>query len=326
MKRISLYLDTSSLFNGGVTGLEIQIQSLIKLLRDNKNIELLTNDILSAEIRQNIKGIDFPERKLRICLGDKVTENAKKIFDSNKKKYLNLIDDLFNVSKKIDVDIVNKDIVDGVDRQYNRKFPWKDGKPNEWKDFFVQCALLHYSESKRCKMIICSQDEDFDEMKRNKVDVQKLPLKDFLSYVDLYLNNDRDKFKAYLLSKIYSDLEYDIMDKILEMADLDEVFVGIESDDEPEITIEDIQILDIRDKKLIPILVKANIYGFVGNYYADDDRGEIYGVKSDKIVEYKMFFSFEGNFDRHEFQRDLMDGARVDNNIVKIVTEDVYDK
>jgi hypothetical protein len=84
--------------------------------------------------------------------------------------------------------------------------------------------------------------------------------------------------------------------------------------------------LDIRDKKLIPILVKANIYGFVGNYYADDDLGEIYGVKSNKIVECKMFFSFEGNFDHHEFKRDSMDGTWVDNNIVKIVTEDVYDK
>lgn len=326
MKRIALYLDSSTLFNGGVTGLENQIKSLIKVLRDNKNIELLTNDILNAEIKQNVKKIVFPEPKLRICVGDKITEDAKKIFDDNKKKYLNLIDDLFNVSRKIDVGILNKDIVDGIDKQYNKQSPWKNGKPNEWKDFFVQCALLRYSESIGCKMIISSQDKDFDGMKSNKVDLQRTPLKDFLSYLDLYLNKDRDNFKAYLISKIYSDLEYEIMDKILEMADLDEVFVGIENDDEPEITIEDIQILDTRDKKLIPILIKANIYGFVGNYYADDDRGEIYGTKSNKIVEYKMLFSFDGNFDHHEFQRDSMDGTWEDNNIVKIVTEDVDDK
>jgi hypothetical protein len=321
MKKIALYLDTSSLFNGGVTGLEVHIRSLIKLLRDDKNIELLTNDILNAEIKQNVKGIAFPESKLRSCVGDKVTENAKKIFDSNKKKYLNLIDDLFKVSRKIDVSILNKDIVDGVDRQYNRKFPWKDGKPNEWKDFFVQCALLHYSESKRCKMIISSKDEDFDGMKSAKIDVQKTPLKDLLSYLELYLEKDKDNFKAYLISKIYSDLEYDIMEMVLEKADLDEVFVGIENDDEPEIIIEDIQVLDIKDRKRIPILVKADIYGFVGNYYVDDDRGEIYGAKSNKIVEYEMICSFEGSFDHLEFLRDSMSGTLEDNNIVKLITD-----
>lgn len=321
MKKITLYIDTSSLFNGSVSGLEVQIKSLIRLLKGNKNVALLTNDILKVEIKKNIEGIIFPESKLRNCIGDKDVESVKAIFERSKKNYFNLIDRLFEISTKVDVGISNEDVAEGVRRQYDKISPWKDGKPNEWKDFFVQCALLRYSELNKCKVIVSSKDDDFEGIKSARIDVQKLPLKDFLSYLDLYLEKDKDNFKAYLISKIYSDLEYEIMEKILERADLEEVFVGIENDDPPEITIEDIQILDIRNKKKIPILVKANIYGFVGSYYADDDRGEIYGSKSNKNVEYKMVCSFEGNFDHSKFFRDAMDGVLEDNNIVKLITD-----
>lgn len=321
MKKIALYIDTSSLFNGGVTGLDVHIKSLIKLLENNDDIELLVNDILQVEIQQNIKKMVFPKSKLKAYLNSMDIERTENLYRSQQKKYLSLIDSLYKVGRKIDVGISNKDVVEGVKRQYNDITPWKNGKSNEWKDFFVQCALLRYSESETCKIIVSTRDNDFDSIKNNRVDVQKTPLKDLLPYLELYLEKNKDDFKTYLISKIYSDLEYDIMDRVLELSDSEEIFVGIENDDEPEITIEDIKILDIKDKKRIPILVEANIYGFVGNYRVDDYRGEVYGVKSNKAVEYKMFCSFEGNFNHLKFTENYMNSTSEDNNTITLITD-----
>jgi hypothetical protein len=50
-----------------------------------------------------------------------------------------------------------------------------------------------------------------------------------------------------------------------------------------------------------------------------DDRGEIYEIRSNKKVEYKMICSFEGKYDHMKFFKDLMGGILEDDNIITLM-------
>lgn len=315
-KKIAIYIDTSSLYGGKLfdnDGILFQLKQLIDLVKSNDDLLLLKNDIIEYEIKDKLS---LPNLKKHFTA--KQIQEVSKIFEANKDEYQKTVYNLFSLGKDFKINLSHDDIIDGVGREYKKESPWGRGKENEWKDFVVQKALINYINLDEYKPIILTNDKDFKNMVNHGFDVKKMPLKAFLSYLKLYLE-DKNNFEVYLINKIYSDIEYDIMDRVLEMADLDETFVGIENDDEPEITIEDIQILDIKDIKRIQILVKADIYGFVGNYHVDDNRGEVYGIKSNKLVEYKMICSFEGEYNHQKFFEDQMSGMIEDSNIVKLI-------
>lgn len=334
MKKIAIYIDASRLLSGKAYGLEVYIDELAELLNNNKNdLILLVNDVLKKEINYNISLIEFPESKLKNCINEDQIENLKKSFEDNKTKYLEKIDKLFKLAKKIDIKMSNDEIIDGVEREYNKELPWskkdgkKDGKPNEWKDFFVQKSLVNYINLDEYKPIILTGDGDFEGMPKG-FEIQKQPLKDFLPYIkNQYLKQIED-FKSYLISKIYSDIEEDITEEIKEYyqeydSDIYDYYRDKYYDytaEIEEISINDVEILDFTNIERIEILVRARIYGFLGDEAMDysNDRGETYLVRSSKDVEYYMTCSFTGKYDNIEFVKNQMDGKE-DSNIVKLI-------
>ena len=308
-----LYIDTSRLFSGKAYGLESHIDKLIELLNNHKeNLILLSNDILEEEVYRKIKSVNLPPTKLDNCFNDIQIEDVRKILEKNKRIYLEKIDKLLQLAKKIDLKMSNNEIIDGVKRQYDKEPPWKKnegnkpGKPNEWKDFFVQKSLINYINLDEYKPIILTGDGDFGGMPK-AFEIQKQPLKDFLVYIkNQYLEPIPD-FKSYLVSKIYSDIENDIVDAIHGYyKNHKEVYCYIEPAIE-DTYINDIKILDFTNINKIKILVKANM-----SYYGYDiwDIPELDQVG----VECYMTCSFAGSYNNESFVR-----GKIDSNTIELI-------
>ena len=316
IKKIAIYIDTNALFNGRIHGLVSHIKELASLLEENKNLKLLTNDILISEIHDKIHNkVVLPNLKdFKYCLKRDQIEKVKESFEDNKIEYQEAIDELIAMGKKLEINLSNQEIMEGCEKQKNLEAPWArisngENKTNEWKDFFVQKSLIKYhyessndplSSNDFCdELIILSADKGFIYMedKSSDVSVKNMPLNGFIKYLNQYTEDGRESFESYLTEEIYSK-EGEIISGI------EDIVLGIKGWNEIETYLDDIKIIDLHDHSWIICEAQTSISGedYTNATYDNEDH-KYWGVeKFNYEMKFRIVFSFKGDFRNDEYE------------------------
>ena len=278
---IIVYIDTSSLVNSSVF-LSNGIDKLIGLLDKNSDVIFLTNPILKKELVNKINKIETPcteIKKLKPFIKKDIRENLKNDFKKNKQDSLQKIKKLLSYGKEIYHDFSYQNIIEGIVREYDKASPWGKGKPNEWKDYFVQLMLLEYlKENHEAKLIILSKDKGFYYLNSyNNIEVRATKLEEFIEYLQDKIDSKQESFEKYLINKINLELDDYIKAEIENLILEDSDRIG---EEDIIIDITDIVVLDFSEKESISCQVEIEYSSHYRQYYFCPREGEQFAWES----------------------------------------------
>lgn len=249
---IYLFID-SNIFIGSNYDFEaIQFLRLKYLLKLNF-ATLLYTDVINGEVRshltidleKNIK--EYNKIKVKVCgalHGDSKYKSIdpKIAIKDAMKEWDNL---LANKSvMKLSLDKVN--VNDLVENYFNKRLPFSNDKPNEFKDSINALALLEFASEINEKISIISKDNGFRESFANNelFEVFEKPREFFDCYIALLEGFDSDKNYCNMLKQYFSLKENQILDEIKQYL---QNCISITIENEPRYVYINSIILNIKD-------------------------------------------------------------------------------